>query len=322
MNLSIPPLVSVIIPAYNAQEFISQTLDSILAQTYQNIEIIVVDDGSTDRTPLIVDQYKNEVAYFYQDNSGGCAVPRNKGILESSGEFLCFNDADDLMVSDRIETQVNFLLQNPTVGLVFSDYRNFCNNEYSPKTHFETCPNFQSYLQMKKELIIDKACPFLARENFGIAGSFMLRRALLSLQEYYFETSLKSSEDFHFYYRLSRSTRVGIINKVGMLRRLHTNNMSGNKERMMSECIKSYTMLCESENDFKAKYFLNRFISYFWSDLSRHNANNGRYLKAFLQELKALSHNYCLASLFRLFKMSIRIILMKSGIYKPSEKSI
>ncbi|MBK7543343.1 MAG: glycosyltransferase family 2 protein [Candidatus Competibacteraceae bacterium] len=79
MNSNPYPLVSVIIPAYNSQEFISQTIDSILAQTYSNIEIIVVDDGSADRTSQIVHGYRDRVRYYYQNNSGGCAVPRNVG---------------------------------------------------------------------------------------------------------------------------------------------------------------------------------------------------------------------------------------------------
>lgn len=107
------PLVSVIIPAYNAQDMIGETLDSILAQTYRNLEIIVVDDGSTDRTSQVVKGYGSRVLYHYQKNSGGCAVPRNAGIERSSGDFLCFIDADDLMAPDRVALQVAFMERYP-----------------------------------------------------------------------------------------------------------------------------------------------------------------------------------------------------------------
>src|SRR5262245_29043481 len=101
LPLTSEPLVSVIIPMFNAQAFIRETLDSILAQTYKNLEIIVVDDGSTDCSSQVVHNYKVPVFYYYQSNSGGCAVPRNTGIAHSSGELLCFVDADDILVPDR-----------------------------------------------------------------------------------------------------------------------------------------------------------------------------------------------------------------------------
>ena len=310
------PLVSIIIPAYNAQEFIAQTIDSILGQTYSNIEIIVVDDGSVDRTSQIVRGYKDRVRYYYQDNSGGCAVPRNVGIKNSFGELLCFNDADDLMVPDRLEIQVDFLLRYPKVGLVFSDYRNFSDKKKYLSTHFETCPNLQICLNGESEIIIDNACPYLARENFGIASSFLMRRILL-LKESNFDSSLKSSEDFNFYYRLARHTSVGVINKVGMMRRLHTFNMSSNTEKMMSECIRSYTLLLEGEPNSQARCFLRRFIARFWSNLSYYNTEHGRYKIALQQERKALYADFSMSRLYLFFKGYARIVLIKLGFYKP-----
>lgn len=320
-NSSSNPLVSIIIPAYNAQEFLSETLESILKQSYENIEIILIDDGSTDETSQIVSRYKDRVKYFFQNNSGGCAVPRNLGIQKSLGEFLCFNDADDLMIVDRVESQVDFLLKNPKVGLVFSDYINFFDKVFYPKTHFETCTNLQLLLDGKKEIIFENACPHLARENFGISSSFMMRKEL-SLKVPYFESSLKSSEDFHFYYRLARTTNVGIINKVGMCRRLHSYNMSSNTEKMMSECIRSYTMLLENEDNIQARFYLNKFIACFWNNLSRYNANNEKYFLAFKQELMALYSDFCLARVYSLFKSSARIVLMKVGLYKSKDSKI
>lgn len=94
-NVQLAPLVSVIIPAYNAEKFIAETIESIIAQTYPNIEIIIVDDGSTDQTSRIVHGYQPRVRYYYQRNSGGSSIPRNTGIAHSLGDYLCFNDADD-----------------------------------------------------------------------------------------------------------------------------------------------------------------------------------------------------------------------------------
>lgn len=117
------PLVSVIVPAYNAERFIQRTLNSILAQTYQNLEVIVVDDGSTDRTADIIReiaQQDNRVTLLQQSNSG-VAAARNLGIQYSKGEFIAPIDADDIWHSKNLEKQIQcFAESNSNVGLVYS----------------------------------------------------------------------------------------------------------------------------------------------------------------------------------------------------------
>lgn len=117
------PLVSVIIPAYNAELFIEETLKSVLAQTYKNIEVIVVDDGSQDRTAEIVNKFieiDQRVKLFTQVNSG-VAVARNTGIAKAQGEFIAPIDADDIWYPDNIAKQVECMLASPAnVGVVYS----------------------------------------------------------------------------------------------------------------------------------------------------------------------------------------------------------
>jgi len=312
------PLVSVIIPAYNAEAFIGETIDSILAQTYRNIEIIIVDDGSTDRTAEIVHGYGSPVGYIYQKNSGGCSVPRNHGIIQSAGTFICFIDADDLMLPDRIERQVDFMNRHPDISLVFSDYRNFCDGKEYEHSHFQTCPRLSSILGTKDELLIENAGPYLAYENFGISGSFMLRRELLSYVPG-FEPTLKASEDFHFYYRLTRYTKVGVINKVGMMRRLHSSNMSGNKTLMAVHGIRAYGLLRDSEEDPEARYILNQHVAECWSSLARINANSGKYLLALFYELEAFITDVSWKQFLKSFKGLARNFAMAIGIHTPRE---
>lgn len=117
------PLVSVIIPAYNAEQFIAHTLDSVLAQTYRNLEVLVVDDGSEDRTAQIVKLYmgKNSRIRLFQQQNLGVAAARNLGIWEAKGEFIAPLDADDIWYERNIEQQVNCILSaNKNVGLVYS----------------------------------------------------------------------------------------------------------------------------------------------------------------------------------------------------------
>lgn len=290
--MTIQPLVSIIIPAFNAQDMIAETLDSILAQTYMNLEIIVIDDGSTDQTRQVVQRYEPKVSYYYQENSGGCAVPRNTGISYSNGDYLCFMDADDLMMPDRIMQQVDFMERYSDVGLVFCDYRNFDERGCYADSHFKTCPKLWFKLHNQQDLILDNPCSYLVQENYGIAGSFMIRKAVLKFAPS-FDPTLKACEDFHFYYRLARHVPVGVINKVGMLRRLHANNMSGNPKKMLAAGIKSRALLKETENSFHIIAQLDRYIANCHSSLARYFADHNQYMDALQQDWQGLYKDLC-----------------------------
>lgn len=117
-------LVSIITPCYNGEAYISRFMDSILAQSYQNIELIVVNDGSMDRTEEILLSYKErfesqnrKFIYIYQDNSGQAAAV-NKGLAIFNGEYLMWTDSDDILEPDNIKKKVEFLENNPEYGYV------------------------------------------------------------------------------------------------------------------------------------------------------------------------------------------------------------
>jgi glycosyltransferase involved in cell wall biosynthesis len=113
MNSS--PLISVIIPTFNYGAFLGACLDSVRAQTYKNIEIIVVDDGSTDATAEIAAAYP-EARYVYQENSGVSAA-RNRGFDLSTGDFIAFIDAARLLGADKLAKQMAFMDKTPNMGL-------------------------------------------------------------------------------------------------------------------------------------------------------------------------------------------------------------
>jgi len=105
-------VISAVIPAYNAEQFIRRTIDSVLAQTYTDYEIIVIDDGSTDNTAEVVKSYGSKVRYFYQQNSGDGAA-RNAGIYAAKGEWVAFLDHDDEWLPDKLKIQMELLSRNP-----------------------------------------------------------------------------------------------------------------------------------------------------------------------------------------------------------------
>lgn len=117
------PRVSVLIPCYNAGRYLAAALDSVLAQTYQDFEIIVVDDGSEDDSAAVAARYP-QVRYFYNAHSG-ISVTRNLAISKARGEIIVFLDADDLWVPEKLEKQVAYLDSHPECQLVYTLVQNF-----------------------------------------------------------------------------------------------------------------------------------------------------------------------------------------------------
>lgn len=313
------PLVSVIVPAFNAAATLAETLESILAQTYDAIELIVVDDGSTDDTAAVARSYIPRLQYVHQPNSGGAAVPRNTGLESSNGEFLAFMDADDLMTPDRLERQVDFLQRHPQAGIVFSDYQNISDNGGYPTSHFSTCPKLVDLLGGREEVVLSEVGELLAEENFGITSAFLMRRRLLDLVPG-FEPTLHACEDFHFYYRLARHTPVGLINRIGMLRRLHDSNMSGDPVRMFSAGTQAYSMLLEDERDAAARAALTRYIARCWSDWARLEADNRRIGTALRYYARAISRDSSPRHLRDMTRGMVRALAIAAGLHQPGTR--
>lgn len=132
------PLVSVIVTVYNGENFLCQALDSVVGQHYKNIEIIIVDDGSTDKTAELVKPYlkKSNVSYVFQENAGQAAA-LNKGVSIATGEFLSFIDHDDLWEPTKLELQVNAFTHDAGLEAVFAYQKSFAENKASDKLTFE-----------------------------------------------------------------------------------------------------------------------------------------------------------------------------------------
>jgi glycosyltransferase involved in cell wall biosynthesis len=118
------PLVSVIIGAYNAERYLAEAIDSVLAQTHRPFELIVVDDGSTDGTAAVAEAYGGLVRCIRQQN-GGMAASRNRAIPEAGGEYLAFLDADDRFTPTKLEQQLAVFAERPELDLVFGHVTEF-----------------------------------------------------------------------------------------------------------------------------------------------------------------------------------------------------
>lgn len=268
------PLVSIILPAYNAAPYIRETLDSIFAQTYPHIEVIVVDDGSTDDTGNIVLSYGHPLHYLRHDHTGSHGVPRNRGLGLSSGNLIASFDSDDLMLPHKIEASVEFLRRHPHVPAVFTDYQNFSNGQFYPNTHFDTCPTLRSLFSQHADghhLVLDPATAsqLLLQENFAITSGLVLQRtALLQLGPY--DKTLRAAVDFEFHYRLASAFPIGLIDRVGFHRRLHGANVTANHKLLLENQIKCHRKLLARETSRLRRKLLRRGLAICHLDLGYH----------------------------------------------------
>jgi glycosyltransferase involved in cell wall biosynthesis len=281
MNTDALPKISVIVPAYNAAEYLREALDSVLAQDYPSLELIVVDDGSTDDTRAICASYGDRIRYEWQKNSGTCSVPRNRGFGMATGSLVVFFDADDLMSPGRLRRQAQFMRQCPEAPAAFTDYRNFDAKGPADRTHFSTCTEMLRALRLDEAsttgVPVDGALfrRLLLRENFTITGAAMYRaEAYRELGG--FDDVLRASEDFDMNYRMARRGPCGVLPEVGFERRLHDKNMSWDSPRIIEFKIRSRTKLLESETSPELQRLLRNALSGLYRDAALMRARTGK----------------------------------------------
>jgi glycosyltransferase involved in cell wall biosynthesis len=206
------PLVSVIIPSYNAAGFISETLDSALAQTYKNFEILVIDDGSTDNTKEVLEPYikRGQIRYIYQDNSRQ-AVARNNGMQQAKGELLAFLDADDIWLPNKLELQVP-LFKDKEVGLVYGNAVFWDGKKEWPHAHEK---------EFKRGCIFKKLMTY---GNFIWASTVLIRRECADRAGLFEEWS--PIEDYHMWLRVAYFYKADYTSEVVEKYRIHAGNVS------------------------------------------------------------------------------------------------
>jgi glycosyltransferase involved in cell wall biosynthesis len=227
-------------------------------------------------------------------NSGGFpGSPRNRGLESSQGEFLCFLDADDIMLSDRIQRQVELLEMNPDLGFVFGDYRNFSDRGQAERTHFEECPQLQRLLGQQEYLVLpsSRATRLLLHENIGLPSSLMVRRAVLNTISG-FPIEYRIGEDFHFYYRIARTFPIGICNRIVSLRRMHENNLTKDGIRTLQDQLRSYSRLQDSERDMRNVARFDELIFQCEIGLARAYGDSGEFWRSVAHNIRAMKGSF------------------------------
>ena len=208
------PRVTIQIPAYNSARFIGEAIESVLAQTYRDYEIIVVDDGSMDNTAEVVAK-SSEVRYLHQEHSG-VSVARNNAIRLAQGEIMAFLDADDKWAIDKLQKQVEYLDNHPECEMIFSKVQNFADDEIEHFTERQ-----KDLLDTKIEYCLVSSC--MRRKLFEKYGNFV--------EEYGY------GEDTEILARL-RARGIDMthcLDEVLYFRRVHTTNTSLDHKRVSKD---------------------------------------------------------------------------------------
>lgn len=263
------PLVSVIIPAYNARHFLAECLESVRSQTYEPKEIIVVDDGSTDGTGDWLQQAFPDVHYIWQENSGACSAPRNTGARQASGQLFAFFDADDVMLPENLASHVGAYQNFRTAVASIANYQNFDHESGNPigAIHFDTCKLLADFADARVgvgsfSLQGNRARTVLAQENFAIASGLVIKREAFEHLGG-FDEELRASEDFDLVFRAARHGDLAIIPRIGFRRRMHPSNMSNESKRILSEKIRSRQNLLDQEDNPEVAELLRQQIGNF-----------------------------------------------------------
>lgn len=220
------PLVSIIIPAYNAEKYIKETIENALRQTWMNKEVIVIDDGSVDRTLSIVKLYENQGIKILTQANKGASSARNRGLSTAKGDFIQFLDADDLLESNKIELQVRKLLENPdsiAFGscIRFNTMGGLC---LSNRSLHASISEFEQPIELIKKIYgCDKNTPGSMIETHAwLTPANIIRKAG------YWNDELSYNDDGEFFLRviLHAKTVIYLLDAVAWYRKDNTRTLS------------------------------------------------------------------------------------------------
>lgn len=254
------PLVSIIIPTYNRAHLIGETLDSIIAQTYTNWECIVVDDGSTDNTAAVLEEYiKKDSRFQYyhrpKDRPKGANACRNYGFELSKGEYVNWFDSDDLMVDSFIDDKIYFKNKNKNCDFIISSGINFYENGKTELLPIKS--NNTEQLNSNN---------FILEEVFWTTPDFFCKKESIKKGE--FDDSLKSGQEYNFFVKVMalNGLKGVFLNKVLFKRRLHQNSIQSQLNRSVrmqnkyNVYAKTYFYIEKYLNNAAKKKLFNDFV--------------------------------------------------------------
>lgn len=206
------PRVSVIIPVYNGENYIRHAVQSVVDQTYPNLEIIVVDDGSTDNTRNLVTNDFPSVLYVYQKNQGAAAA-RNLGIKKSTGEYLAFLDSDDIWLPEKITRQMEAIAKDPEIKIIHTNIKVKVDGQMQDTVY----PTDHQAGRMFDNLLLQRGSV--------VCSTLLLHRECIE-KVGYFDEELRTAEDVHLFLRLAYYYDFHFLNDALTIKVHHESNLT------------------------------------------------------------------------------------------------
>jgi len=307
--MSDQPLVSIIIPTYNRAHLIGETLDSVLAQTYQNWECIIVDDGSSDNSDEVIEEYTKKDSrfkYYHRPDEhlpGGNGA-RNYGFKMSQGEYVNWFDSDDLMVAEKLELKVKVMLENDVDFVVGGNAEIISFDPYEVKKRWDIFKKGDPLLNhLKTNIAFDTAGPLF--KNIYLVSTSL------------FDEEVRIGQEWEFYSRLlTQSPRIYYIDQpLYHFRNLNDGiRKTNNKSKYLNRCsteFKLFTFINKSgyfKKNKKDNYDYQQFKFYWTLRRFQYLRHNFGYLKSMdylLNNLRLISKHYLLSNSFKALRSPI-----------------
>lgn len=296
------PLISVIMPAYNAEKYIAESIESILNQTFRNFELIILDDASSDKTKEIVLSYAqndSRIVYVEKQNNNGPATLRNEGISLSKGTFIALNDADDISEVTRFEKQISVFNEQPNVGVCGSWMLNFGEN-------------IEPYVFEAPEQPIDIKLTFLSFDCLA-NSSAMFRKSCVENIEY--KKEYVPAEDYKLWSEVIVNHDFYIIQEPLLRYRLHENNISKTKaENIAISDLKIKSELFQKIFDLKEDAFDYKKLVHLFEILGNRKKISKTQLFEFFEMIQKL---IAINSVKKIFPKAIFVKRIEELITKP-----
>lgn len=252
-------LISVILPTYNRKNTIQRVIDSVLNQTYENLELIIVDDGSTDNTDQLIQTYvDSRIKYIYLGKNQEVCNARNVGISYANGNYIAFQDSDDEWFPLKLEKQLQLMLQNPEVNFCYHKIQYYFESGQIIILPDETIPLNAKHGIIYEQMLYDNliACPsILARTDF-------IRKIGI------FDSTFPALEDYDYALRLSQNSPAAFVDEVLLTASYSTNGISGN---LINYLLASCQLIRKYKPDYIKYNTLNHRIEVILRDAERLN---------------------------------------------------
>lgn len=317
------PKISVVMPAYNAEKYIAEAIDSILNQTYRDFEFIIINDGSTDKTEEIILSYTDErIVYLKNEKNMGIVYTLNRGLDVAKGEYIARMDSDDISMPTRFEKQLSLFKKNSNLAVVGTSFTVF--GEGIKDYHFNFSHN---YKRAKAELFFNSSLGH---------PSVMIKKSVLINNNLYYEEEYSGLEDFVLWWRIAKYGDIASLEEPLLRYRKHQKQITASRDIVFEQKFKKFllerigilnTNYTDTEFESLFKYCLGNYKDFNLKDIEnliaifkkfliankKQNYFNQYYFKLVLS--LAITYSISFLNITDNKKYKLRIIAFENGVF-------